>query len=307
PSLSSSSPTTFYIWYNKSGETQPAEDNAYGKENVWHLSFKMVQHMNQDPSGTAPQMIDSTANNNDGTSGGTMTTSDQVAGQVDGSLDFDGVDDYVDITSSDFDFTSATDEISISAWVKTSTVIDALIISFRDSVNTSPVLDFQLGATGVGTEGVNTGKPSYTIRGDNGVGLTSGIGTNDLRDGNWHHVVMTIDSAKLISIYADGFFDVSETHGLTGTITTNSKWIGKESINSSVIDEFLGLIDEVRISNVARTEQWIATEYNNQSDVASFLTIGAEESLSVPATRSGGENVKTRIKGGVIFKGGVRF
>jgi len=45
----------------------------------------------------------------------------------------------------------------------------------------------------------------------------------------------------------------------------------------------------------------------NQSDVASFLTIGAEECLAVPATRSGGENVKTRIKGGVIFKGGVRF
>ncbi|MBU4455704.1 hypothetical protein KJ586_04310, partial [Patescibacteria group bacterium] len=66
--------------------------------------------------------------------------------------------------------------------------------------------------------------------------------------------------------------------------------------------------DEVRIYNTARTAGWITTEYNNQSSVGSFMAIGAEVCMPVPAERSGGgENVKTRIKGGVRFRGGSRF
>ena len=62
PSMSSSSNTTIYIWYNKAGESQPAEGDAYGKHAVWDSNYKMVQHMNQDPSGGAGCIIDSTSN-----------------------------------------------------------------------------------------------------------------------------------------------------------------------------------------------------------------------------------------------------
>ena len=41
---------------------------------VWDENTKMVQHMNQNPGGTAPQMLDSTQYANNGTSGGTMTS-----------------------------------------------------------------------------------------------------------------------------------------------------------------------------------------------------------------------------------------
>ncbi|MBU4082789.1 LamG domain-containing protein [Patescibacteria group bacterium] len=63
----------------------------------------------------------------------------------------------------------------------------------------------------------------------------------------------------------------------------NSARIGGWADGSQFFD---GLIDEARISNVARTAQWIATEYNNQSDVASFLTIGAEESSATTKVSS---------------------
>jgi hypothetical protein len=36
-------------------------------------------------------------------------------------------------------------------------------------------------------------------------------------------------------------------------------------------------IDEVRISNIARTSDWIYTEFNNQNDPSSFLSFGPEE------------------------------
>jgi hypothetical protein len=44
-------------------------------------------------------MTDSTSNLNHGTSGGTMTAGDQVPGQIGGSLDFDGIDDLVNVGS----------------------------------------------------------------------------------------------------------------------------------------------------------------------------------------------------------------
>jgi len=45
PSVASETNTTFYIWYDKTGETQLAIDATYGAENVWDSAFKMVQHM----------------------------------------------------------------------------------------------------------------------------------------------------------------------------------------------------------------------------------------------------------------------
>ncbi len=39
-------------------------------------------------------------------------------------------------------------------------------------------------------------------------------------------------------------------------------------------------MDEVRISNSAKTDLWIETEYNNQRDPASFHSVGSEEEVS---------------------------
>jgi hypothetical protein len=40
---------------------------------------------------------------------------------------------------------------------------------------------------------------------------------------------------------------------------------------------FQGLIDELRISKIARSEEWIKTEYNNQSVPAEFVKVGILE------------------------------
>jgi hypothetical protein len=99
PALSSSTDTVIYMYYGNAAATEPAASSTYGSQNVWKstgdTSAAMVQHMKEDPSGTSPQMIDSTSNANNATSSGAMTTGDQVAGQIDGSLHFDGTDDCV--------------------------------------------------------------------------------------------------------------------------------------------------------------------------------------------------------------------
>jgi hypothetical protein len=37
-----------------------------------------------------------------------------------------------------------------------------------------------------------------------------------------------------------------------------------------------GQLDEVRIATVVRPAEWVRTEFNNQSDPASFCTVGPE-------------------------------
>ena len=64
---------------------------------------------------------------------------------------------------------------------------------------------------------------------------------------------------------------------LSGTIQDYGKnvYIGKYNNLNSFTP---GSIDELRISNVARTQEWISTEYNNQNNPLSFLSFGPEES-----------------------------
>jgi hypothetical protein len=38
----------------------------------------------------------------------------------------------------------------------------------------------------------------------------------------------------------------------------------------------LGMVDEVWVSTVARSQAWIETAYNNQHDAGAFYTVGAE-------------------------------
>ena len=110
PTLSASSDTIIYMYYGNASIA-----NQWDINNVWDTNHKMVQHLQEDPSGSAPQMTDSTSNSNNGTSGGTMTSSDQATGKIDGSLNFDGTDDK--ITVSDDAVLDITDTITLSTWV----------------------------------------------------------------------------------------------------------------------------------------------------------------------------------------------
>jgi len=40
---------------------------------------------------------------------------------------------------------------------------------------------------------------------------------------------------------------------------------------------FIGSIDEVQISNIGRSSEWIKTSYNNQNNPSTFYSLGAQE------------------------------
>ncbi|MFX1243129.1 MAG: DUF2341 domain-containing protein, partial [Promethearchaeota archaeon] len=83
PNLYTSIDTVIRMYYGNSTMGSQENPNA-----VWDSNFKGVWHLSEDPSGSSPQMKDSTLNNHNGAVNN-LQANDQVNGQIDGSIDFD--------------------------------------------------------------------------------------------------------------------------------------------------------------------------------------------------------------------------
>ncbi|OLS31170.1 MAG: hypothetical protein ThorAB25_04910, partial [Candidatus Thorarchaeota archaeon AB_25] len=82
---------------------------------------------------------------------------------------------------------------------------------------------------------------------------------------------------SFVRVYRDG--SLLYSNPFTGNIVANNQpfYIGTESDYN---DYFEGIIDEARISNNAKSLEWVLSEYRNQNDPASFYSIGIEETTS---------------------------
>jgi hypothetical protein len=156
---------------------------------------------------------------------------------ADNALAFDGSDDYVTVgNESDFDFTNA---VTLEAWIKPSTTA---------------------GEHGIVTKNYGTGAHPYQLRVENGeitLGFYDGTWTPittsgaNIPVGEWTHVAGTYDKTTA-KIYINGVLSASQNY--TANISQNNNPIEIGRTNSSY---FSGSIDEVRVWNVARTQQQI--------------------------------------------------
>jgi hypothetical protein len=90
----------------------------------------------------------------------------------------------------------------------------------------------------------------------------------------WHYVVGTYDG-RTARLWVDGGSPASGSVSAP-TWPSQNLYVGDRSDH---LRKFNGLIDEVRVSNVARSSNWVNTEFNNQKDPSTFYTIGTEERL----------------------------
>lgn len=278
PSLASATDTDFYVWYNKAGETQPAVTDTYGRNNVWDSNFKLVQHMSQDPSGTAPQMIDSTSNSNDGTSAGTMTSGDLVAGKVGKGLDFDGTNDYINHgDSASLDITGA---LTLSAWVKMVnnpvTGSEGVISKFRHETGN---LDQRAYCAYITTSGLFKSQISNDGTYNDGVSSNAVGGTTDVADGTYRFLSVVFVPSTSLKVYVDGVEDGSSTTSIIASLYNSPApfWTGLWYDSPDANRYAQAIIDEVRVSSVARSANWLLTEYNNQSSPGTFVVEGTPE------------------------------
>ena len=262
PAISSSGNTIIYVYYGDSGVSSSQQNAAA----VWDSSFKGVWHLNQ---GTGVTAVDSTSNANGAVpNSGNPTAS---TGQIGDALTFASPSRLVIAANATLDLTSATTpNWTMSAWVKptsytgTSWPVIYSYGSYRASMG--------LSQAEAGTDGRIENWTNDT---------TARYSTTAVTLNAWNYVTIS-RTATTTSFYLNGSANGS---GTSTAVTTTGQVSGIGADANGAIDageQFLGLIDEVRISSTARSAEWIKTEYNNQSSPSTFHTIAAEENIGAP-------------------------
>ena len=185
-----------------------------------------------------------TAYNSVGTQNGVlhnMGSSNWVAGKTGNALQFDGIDDYVDVPG--YKGIPGGSSRACSAWIKTTSALRTIILSWGADLPAQKWL-FRTesnGALGVGIFGGNY------------------ISTNTMttiNDGQWHHVAAMLND--------DGSPDISEVLFTIDGIVQSTAASTTQAVNTAafqdvmigayknadvVVEYFKGLIDDVRIYN----------------------------------------------------------
>ena len=229
--------------------------------NTWDTNYLGIWHLEESGDGTGNEYNDAsgTGNHGQGGSGDSNKTPVQSTnGVFSNAQDFDGSNDYIDLG------TINPTSVTVSAWVKREGNGDGQgwqdIVGNQDFNNGGYLLFLFPEATGV------YWRTNYSGGNDNVNGSAT---TSD-----WHLYTGTF-TGSTSRAYIDGVLvDTDNTASLAASGKDMS--IGDDAVggNNGFFD---GLIDEVRISDVARSTDWIATEYNNQNDPSTFYSIAAAD------------------------------
>lgn len=133
----------------------------------------------------------------------------------------------------------------------------------------------------------------------NGAGSRWDTGVSQPTDNQWHHMVFTYDGSTQ-RLYQDGSQVASrpKSDGMG-----NASTVARVGANTVTLNGFIQRsMDEFRLSNEARSADWISTQYNNQNNPGTFYTI-EEIATSIVAYKSSGtfEYKSTFVKIGGNF------
>jgi len=259
PFLSSTKDTEIYIYYGNP-QTVQIDD-----KDTWDENFLMVQHFEE----TFGDSLDSTSNDINGELQGNLEQG--IEGKIDKAYGFDGIDDFVNLGNpASF---SELESLTIGVWILPRKV--------------------QEGRGILGWEGTTYGAWQITIEKQNILfqvnisgdtyRLTTGM---PYQEGEWNHLTFIYDGKNLIS-YLNGEEKRRKNVAQGKLLRKKEKFaeIGryyKESWISAAGQvyrsySFDGLIDEVEVSNVARSSDWIKTSFENQNNPSSFIEIAQQE------------------------------
>lgn len=245
-SASSSVDTVLYIlWGDASVTTDQSNPTA-----VWDANYKLIAHF---PDGTTLGLADSTGLNT-----GTNHSATATSGEIDGAANFNGSSQYIDFGNSTP--LNITGDITMEAWVLTTTP-GTCVIAGQLSAAVTNGYQFYLQGSSIVLNFFNAGFQSFLI-------TSSTIANNTL----------TLVSARRTSGTMKVFFNGADA-GIfltqnQGSSTTGSStelfYVGRNAANFY----WPGKIDELRVSSVARSDDWIAAGYNTQSSPNTFYSLG---------------------------------
>jgi hypothetical protein len=282
PALSSTSDTLIYMHYGN-----PTTNDQSNVSGVWINNYSAVWHLDEDPTDSAPQFKDSTTNYNNGTAAGVMTAADQVPGKINGSIDFDGTDDGINITQdSSLDLST---NVTISGWFKLDSIHDSTTTASKLIIGKHLDNDYNMAIVLAGTDWLwsDPGALVFKLNKDDANGWRYKWTSRRTWAANtWYNFVCFIDQNNNANnrIYVNSIDDTGNNQGASTDLDLDyaADWyIGGGDVDTANIVAgvayFDGILDEIRVSNIERSDDWITTEYNNQNSSGSFYFIGQEE------------------------------
>ena len=171
------------------------------------------------------------------------------------SVDFDGVDDYIDLGNpTALQFTSS---FSISLWFKSTDTSDYILIS-KDNTSGHLTNDRSWALWGNRYGGTNV--INFNVRnGSNSFAVQS---TSDYNDGSWHHLVATYEASTALKVYVDGSLEATNTTSIPSSINnvgTNVN-IGRAANGVYYAN---AKIDEVGLFNSVLSASNVTASYNS--------------------------------------------
>lgn len=261
PTLSASLNTYIYMYY---GNTSITTDQS--TPSTWNSNYKGVWHLNNN------NFNDGTSSGNNGTNNGSGNVS---AAKIAGGRSFTGAStttDYVQLGLSGAN--GGNGNGSVSLW--------GFITSFKSST-------YFMGATTTQT-GTGYSNRLQLYQGDNagtlylGLGGTHALNTNvqSMSLNTWYHIALTWTTsgsgAGTYSILVNGVQKGTGSYSSWTAIHTFCD-IGNDGNASQRTEELPGNIDEVHVANTNLSNDWLITEYNNQSSPSTFYSISAEPKI----------------------------
>jgi hypothetical protein len=249
PSLSAGQNKTIYMYYGNSSASDGADPT-----NVWDANFIGVYHLKE----TTGNFNSSTTTNYYGVGAGGITRN--VSGQVDGAVSFNGSNGEIYID----DMPNIMGNWTIEVFLK------------RGRINSA-------------TEEVILGKNSD-------MNFFMRILTNNTIDGyfhngtTWQAIPASTNQMNSTTVFYYWVFRRSGNtleHSVNNVVWTSGTTSGNPATGSQRLTLgrsasasqrwFQGILDEVRISNVSRSNAWIKASYHSLND--SLLSYGVEEDV----------------------------
>ncbi|NLB54970.1 MAG: DUF2341 domain-containing protein, partial [Lentisphaerae bacterium] len=245
--------TKIYALWGKAGVEEPDTPAS----SIWDSNYKCVWHLNENT-------LDTTVNENHSTNYNATTDS----GLIGGAYDFHPDNfSYIDTPSNLIGY-GILNAFTASCWCKTRQPSNKLQMLMEDG-------------TGAGFDGIYLGIRDVTCyvqvyasrRANSDYLAVNPIGTN------WHHIAVVYDGSSA-KMYFDGEEKWDTT--LSGNIKEANSRLHFGRRPDGVANFLDGMMDEIRVSTIARSADWIHACWKNQGLNESFVSYAPVENYGLP-------------------------
>jgi len=266
--LSGFANSSFWMYYGNATHQDHNTETA-----VWNNDFLTVMHLNES-GGSGTVFADATVYQHNGVLDETSGSAQMgVTGKIGPAIRFDGGGSI--IKDADAIYLNGLTAFTVSAWVKSDkTNVDNGFLNGHEPNGQDRYLGIRYDKKGASGKGSNLLKAGVTVN-SNEEQIESAQNT---QTSSWQYVVFCWSSGGQLALYLDGEKTVpTYVDSATGAVEDIQEFIIGKGAKDQGAKGWDGLIDEVRVSQVQRSDGWIQTCYMNQMYPHTFASLHQEE------------------------------